>query len=124
MTDIQKIYKEVIVAVDGRKGITFEKAIKETVVGNAGIAIAISVLNDGNIKINHLKSRIPDFTQTEIRIALSNLRKGGYFVFDKKDKLYRLSLISEGDRKDGVSEANSLIWALLCGVAQGWLRRK
>ncbi len=121
MTDLQKTYKEVIVAVDGRKGMTFEKIKKEEKhqLGNAGIAIAVSVLNNGDIKINHLTKQIPDFTQTELRTALTNLRKNGYFVFDKKDKRYRVAL---GDNEQ--QSTDIVVWALLGAVASGWIERK
>jgi hypothetical protein len=120
MTDIQKTYREVIVAVDGQKGMTFDKCIKDTScrVGDAGLAIAVSVLEDGILKLSHLKNRIPDFTQTEIRMALSNLKKNGYFEYDVKDKLYRVCLDS-----DGVKPTDTVVWALMATVAQGWLAR-
>ncbi len=124
MTDLQKSYREVIVSVDGRKGITFEKAIegKDSISG-AGMAIAVSVLEDGNIKLNHLTKRLPDFRQTSIRTALSNLRKNGYFVFDRKEKLYRVALTSEQDEKDGVSATDGVVWALLGAVSLGFIKR-
>ena len=120
MTNIQKSYRDVIVAVDGRKGITFKEATAPTEhrIGSAGMAIAVSVLESGDIRINHLTERIPDFTQTEIRTALSNLRKNGYFVFDRKEKLYRVAL---GDNETQATDG--VVWALLGAVANGWLKR-
>lgn len=120
MTDIQKTYREIIVAVDGRKGITFDKATAPTEhrLGSAGMAITVSVLDDGNIKVNHLIKRLPDFTQSEIRTALGNLRRNGYFVFDRKDRLYRVAL---GD--DESQATDGIVWALLGAVANGWLKR-
>lgn len=121
MTNIQKSYREVIVAVDGRKGIDFKKATASTEhrIGSAGMAIAVSVLDDGNIEVKHLTERIPDFTQTEIRTALKNLRKNQYFVFDKKEKLYRVAL---GDTEE--QSTDGVVWALLGACANGWLNRK
>lgn len=123
MTELQKTYRDVIIAVDGRKGITFQKAKEDSGVGCAGIAIAVSVLEDGNIKLTHLKKRLPDFSQSDIRTALTNLRKNGYFAFDRKDKLYRVCLTSEQDEKDGISATDGIIWALLSAVAQGLIVR-
>ena len=121
MTNIQKSYRDVIVAVDGRKGIDFKKATAPTEhrIGSAGMAVAVSVLDDGNIEVNHLVKRIPDFTQTEIRTALKNLRQNKYFVFDKKEKLYRVAL---GDNEEQATDG--IVWALLGACANGWLNRK
>ena len=120
MTEIQKSYRKVITAVDGRKGITFEKATTSTEhrIGSAGMAIAVSVLDDGNIEVKHLLKRIPDFTQTEIRTALKNLRQNKYFVFSKKEKLYRVAL---GDTEEQATDG--IVWALLGACANGWLQR-
>lgn len=70
MTEFQQAYRGMIKELSGKD---WEK--DETWrTGNAGIAIAASVLEDGNTKLSHLKDRIPDFTQYA-RAKAQELRK-------------------------------------------------
>ena len=73
MSEIQKTYRDII------KKLGSDIDDENLRLANAGIATAIAVLKDGSIRIQDLKKRIPDFTQSEIRIALARLRKNGYF---------------------------------------------
>lgn len=130
MTAIQKSYTEILNSISGKSW----KKDESGKIGSAGIAIVVSVLKDGIIKVNHLKSRLPDFTQTELRVALKNILKSEYLVADplndlmvtgknnrrlkEDEKTYRLSLAKDEKLEDGI------FWALMAAVAQGWIERK
>lgn len=129
MTDIQKSYTELLEQISGKDWKKDEKGK----IGSAGISIVCSILEDGIIKINHLKSRLPDFSQTDIRIALKNIMRAGYLQADplndlmvigknhrplkSDEKKYRLVLSSDEKIE------NSIFWALMGAVAQGWIER-
>ena len=122
MTDLQKSYREVIVAINsphkGKKP-TFGQAVKDETsrLGNAGVAVAITVMHTGEVKLQRLSKEIPDFTQSEIRISLSRLKKNGFFPYSRKEKRYQLSL------DEGVDIGDGIYWALLGAVANGFIER-
>lgn len=112
MTEVQTTYQGMIKELSGENW-EQDKSWRE---GNAGIAIAVSALDDGKLDLSHLKKRLPDFSQTEIRSALNRLKGNKYFVYDRKEKLHRLSV--GGD----TSIQETVFWALLANVAQGYMK--
>ena len=110
--EIQKIYTEVLNEVSGKKW----KTKKEWRIGHAGSAIVCSFLDDGSLKLSGLKDNIPDFSQTEIRMALKRLKENGYFSKNKKGQ-YQLSI------DEGTEVTDVIFWGLLINVANGFIKR-
>jgi hypothetical protein len=113
MTEIQKTYREVLKEIAGPKW----KQDSTSMQSNAGIAIALSVMDDGLLTIPHLKQRLPDFSQTDIRSALARLRRNGYFM--REEGRYKLVI----DKGIEVGGNETIFFALLGAVAQGWIER-
>lgn len=111
MTEVQTTYRGMIKEISGKDWET-DKSWRE---GNAGVAVAVSVLDDGNLDLSHLRKRLPEFTQTEVRSALSRLKRNGYFKYLRKEKEYRLCVSNDTSIEDGI------FWALLANVAQGYM---
>ena len=112
---IQKEYKKLITQLAENK--EWQKKDDVYRVGNAGVAITISFLHDRILELRHLKKQIPDFSQSEIRLALKKLKENGYFN-KNKNKEYVLSIDKGTDLTD------IIFWALLVNVVNGFLDRK
>lgn len=113
MSKIPSTYNSVLKSVSGKKW-KDDKAFR---VGHAGAAIVVSFLDNRSLKLSDLVKNLPDFHQSEIRMALKNLKANGYFMKDKDGK-YLLSVDKGTNLTDGI------FWALLVNVAQGFLQRK
>lgn len=113
MSKIRTAYNEVLTAISGKKW----KEDKTFRVGNAGVGVVISFLDNRSLKLNDLVKKLPDFSQSEIRTALKNLKDNEYFTKDK-DGQYLLSVDKDTNLEDAV------FWALLANVAQGFIQRK
>ncbi len=113
MTKAQEIYIPLIEDV-GEKG--WKKSSSAFRVGNAGIAITVSFLTDGRLHLAHLKKQIPDFSQSELRTALKELKQNRYFEKDKKGD-YKLSVDKDTSIED------TIFWALLANVVNGFIKR-
>mgnify|MGYP001558064063 CR=1 FL=1 len=117
MSEIQKNYLALIKAVDGRRiPIKDILADSKSRLANAGVAVASVVMSIGDIRLQKIKKEIPDFTNSEIRIVLANLRKGKYFV--KVRGRYWLEA-DKGSKKG----TDAVWWGLLGAVAAGWIER-
>lgn len=114
MTKFQEAYREVIQEVSDTE---WDKKDHAWRLGNAGVAIGLSVLEDGNAQLTHLKQRIPDFSQTELRMALARLKQNGFLHYEEDDKEYRLVV------DKGTSVEDTLYWSLLANVANGFMER-
>jgi ppGpp synthetase/RelA/SpoT-type nucleotidyltranferase len=112
MTEIQTAYNKLLNQVSGKD---WRKENKYNV-GHAGLAIVVSFLHDRSLKLQELIKNIPDFSQTEIRQALKEIKSNGYF---KKEKTGEYILnVDEDDSIESV-----VWWGLLINVAQGFIRR-
>lgn len=112
MSQIKKDYSSLLKEVCGRNW----KNEKSYRVGNAGIALTVSFLHNRSLKIQDLVKNVPDFSQTEIKMALKNLMLNKFFEKDKDNK-YVLSV----DKDSGLESI--IFWALLSNVAQGFIKR-
>lgn len=112
MTEVQQTYTGMLKDLSGEEW----KQDDTWKVGNAGVAVAVSVLDDGNLQLQHLKERLPDFSQSEIRMAISRLKSNGYFHYDRSAKEYRLVVSSDTSIEEGV------FWAILANVANGFMK--
>ena len=109
---IQKIYTKVLKEVSGKDW----KTNKTFRIGHAGGAITCSFLENGSLNLSELKKNIPDFSQTEIRIALKRLKENGYFEKNKKGQ-YKLSI------DEGIAITDEIFWGLLINVVNGFINR-
>lgn len=110
---IKKTYTDILNEVSGKNW----KKDKTFRVGHAGVAITVSFLENGSLKLKTLIDNALDFSQTELRIALKALKENGYFEKNKKGE-YRLS-VGKDENLEG-----QIFWGLLINVAQGYLKRR
>lgn len=115
MTEVQTTYRELIEELGNKEN--WQNKSDAYRVGNAGIALTVSFLTDGSLNLKHLKEQIPDFSQTELRSALANLKQNKFFTYDRKRKQHILSVDKDLSIEDG------LFWALLSNVANGFINR-
>lgn len=112
MTEIQKTYTGILNDIAGKDW----KTNDTWRVGSAGVAVAVSILGSGESKLKNITELVPDFSQTEVRTALMRLKKNGY-VSSTEDGKYVLSV----GRDESI--ADTLFWALLINVANGYMGR-
>lgn len=116
MTDIQKTYNKLLIEVSGKN---WKLQDKDWRVGHAGAAIVVSFLENGELKLKTLVENIPDFSQTEIRLALKRLKDNGYFEKKERKDGYGYVLLTDKD----VGIESPIFWALLINVANGFIDR-
>jgi transcription initiation factor IIE alpha subunit len=116
MTEIQKEYTELLNEVS-KKGWKDDKTFR---IGYAGAAVVISFLNRGDLKLKTLAEDIPDFTQSEIRVALQRLKRNGYFSKEKRKNDFGYVLHVDDDA--GIE--STIWWGLMINVANGFIERK
>ncbi len=116
MTDIQKTYTEILNQVS-KKNWKQDKTFR---IGHAGASIVVSFLENGELKLKTLVKNIPDFSQSELRIALQRLMKNGYFTKGKRKD--GMGYILHTDKDAGIE--SSIWWALLINVANGFIERE